>query len=265
MDENTSFDQTKRQTINPLMDEINKQIEPLLKVAMNEFGYSLPLTFRLYNQIRFYEEFGKLHLGVSVASRKTLADQFGVTELQIDRAFNNLTTKYKLGRWVEHNQPVFRNVKRTWVSTTRYEKGLNNYYVVVPELLHGSTSTTTLEYLASEVPPLSESKKKVRESKALSKDNGLKAGNDDINSLFDYWEEKTGIPISARVKQNRFACSNLLKKHGADNLKRLVDGVTIAQSEKYAPSISDFADLQQKLSALLVWGKKQTNRRTIEL
>jgi len=259
MDEITSLDKTKRQTINPLMDEINKQIEPLLKIAMDEFGYKLPLTFRVYNQIRFYEEYGKLHLGVSVASKKTLAEQFGVTENQIDRAFNNLTTKYKLGIWVEHSEPVFRNVKRTWVSKSRYEKGFNNYYAVVPELLHGSTSTTTLEYLGSEVRPLSESKKKVSESKTLLR-NGLKAdeyGKAVVNEMFDYWKKNTGLPITSRIKQNRFACNNLIKKHGADNLKRLVDGVAQAQADKYAPRISDYSSLQAKMNDLLLWGKKQ--------
>ena len=36
MDEATSFDTTKRQTINPLVDEINKGTEPLLKAAVTE-------------------------------------------------------------------------------------------------------------------------------------------------------------------------------------------------------------------------------------
>lgn len=171
MDENTSFDTARRQTINPLVDEINKQVEPLLKVAIKEFGYNLPLAFRLYNQIRFYEEYGKLKLGISVASKSTLAEQFGATEKQIDAAFNNLTNKYRLGLWVDHQEPIFRNVKRTWMSTARYEKGLNNYYAVtpdyyavIPELLHGNSKTITAEELRPEVRPLSESKKKVSET-----------------------------------------------------------------------------------------------------
>lgn len=88
-------------------------------------------------------------------------------------------------------------------------------------------------------------------------------GKPEINEMFDYWSTNTGIEISARIKPNRNACNNLLKKHGADTLKRLVDGVVIAQNEKYAPAISDFVDLQQKLNALLVWGKKHTNKTNL--
>lgn len=90
-------------------------------------------------------------------------------------------------------------------------------------------------------------------------------GKPEINELFDYWKANTGIEITSRVRPNRNACSNLIKKHGVDTVKRLVDGVVLAQAEKYAPSISDFVDLQQKLNALLVWGKKQSSKRGVKI
>lgn len=257
MDEITSLDQTKRQTINPLVDEINRRTEPILKDAAEEFGYTIPLAFRLYNQIRFYEEFGKLHLGVSVASKKTLSEQFGVTEQQIDDAFNNLTNKYKLGSWIDHDESVFRNVKRTWVSITRYKKGFSKYYGVIPNVLQCNTSSITAEYLGSEVPPLSESKKKVSESKNILRILDKSYGNSTINELFDYWKETTGLPITAKIKENRRACYNLLKKHTADGLKRLICGVAQAQNDQYAPRIADFCGLQAKTNELLLWGKKK--------
>lgn len=109
--------------INPL-EELNRQITmPILKKAVKEFDLKLPLTFKIYNQIRYYEEFGKLHLGVNVAGVETLAEQFGVTTKQILKAYDNLTNKYKLGQWVVSDKPIFRNVKRVWVSNERLEKG----------------------------------------------------------------------------------------------------------------------------------------------
>lgn len=258
MDEITSFDNTKRQTINPLIDRINQETEPLLKVALKEFGQPLSLTFRLYNQIRFYEEYGKLHLGVSVASKETLANQFDATVKQIEVAFNNLTNKYKLGKWVDHNEPIFRNVKRTWVSNTRYEKGFNNYYSVIPELLQRNSTTITAYELPTDKPPLSESKKKLSESKTLSKDKGLKPekyGRDDINELLEYWNKQVGYQITSKRQANRNAAKNLIAKYGLERTKKLIDGAGMAQNDKYAPRIADIAQLQQKTNELMAWGK----------
>jgi len=262
MDEDTSFDNTKRQTINPLIDEINKETEPLLKVALKEFGQPLSLTFRIYNQIRFYEEYGKLRLGVSVASKETLATQFGVTVKQVEVAFNNLTNRYKLGRWVVHDEPVFRNVKRTWVSNTRYEKGFDNYYSVIPKLLQRNSTTITAYELPTDKPPLSESKKKVSESKSLTKVKGETPktyGNSEINYMFDYWHKTIGYEITSKRQANRNACKNLIARHTVIGVTKLIEGVGQAQNDKYAPRIADFCDLQSKINQLLVWGKsKQT-------
>lgn len=272
MDEDTSFNKNKRQTINPLMDEINKETEPLLKSAMIEFGEPLSLAFRLYNQIRFYEEYGKLHLGVSVASKDTLAKQFGVTIKQIEGAFNNLTNIKKLGRWVHHDEPVFRNITRTWMSNVRFNRGKNNsneIRVILEnsngiraKLLSDKSKTLMGLELVTDTPPLSESKKKVSESKCLTKVKGetpVKFGNPDINELFEYWQEIIGYEITSRRQANRNACKNLVARHTLIGTKKLVEGVRQAQDDKYAPRIADFCDLQSKLNQLLVWGKsKQT-------
>jgi hypothetical protein len=112
----------KRQVVDPRVDIINKSTVPLLKVAMHEMGFEIPLEFALYNQIRFYEEFGKLNLGYNVASAETLADQFGVTKKQILKAYDNLTNKRGLGKWITSQQPICRNVRRTWVSNARLNR-----------------------------------------------------------------------------------------------------------------------------------------------
>lgn len=173
----------KRQTINPMIDDINRQTEPLLKKAMQEFGFEIPLTFRLYNQIRFYELSGKLKSGFCIASKETLADQFGVSVKQINEAFSNLTSKYKLGKWINHDESIFRNVKRTWVSNERLKLGFENSYSVRlndknsysvrPKLIQRMSKTHTAYELPPQERPLSESKKKVSESKYYNNNNKL--------------------------------------------------------------------------------------------
>lgn len=83
-------------------------------------------------------------------------------------------------------------------------------------------------------------------------------GNPELNEMFDYWQQTTGLAITARTVPNRHAASNLFKKYGAERLKRLIDGVAAAQSDQYAPRIADFTQLQNKVDELILWGKKKS-------
>jgi hypothetical protein len=85
-----------------------------------------------------------------------------------------------------------------------------------------------------------------------------KPGNADINEIFDYWLTTTGLEIVSKVKANRFAASNMLKKHGKEKLMQLVNGVALSRDDPYAPRIADFVQLQFKLNELLVWGRSKT-------
>lgn len=80
-------------------------------------------------------------------------------------------------------------------------------------------------------------------------------GKPEINKLMEDWEAIVGYPITSRIKQNRNAANNLLKKHGYENLQRIMAGVAIAHDEKYAPKIEDFEALQGKFNKLLAWGR----------
>jgi len=84
-------------------------------------------------------------------------------------------------------------------------------------------------------------------------------GKPEINELFDYWENIVGYKIQSKVKQNRFACSNLIKKYTFERTKKLIDGVALVQQDRYGPGINDFIDLQAKTNALIAWGKKKHN------
>lgn len=87
-----------------------------------------------------------------------------------------------------------------------------------------------------------------------------KTGSKDINDMFDYWQQTLGYSLTSKRQANRYACSNLIKKFGVADLKRLIDGVGQANSDRYAPKISDFCDLQSKLNQLLAWGKNHNQK-----
>lgn len=90
-------------------------------------------------------------------------------------------------------------------------------------------------------------------------------GKPEINELFDYWAMSCQFNIETRVANNRRAASNLLKKYGADGVKRLIDGVALTHSDTYAPTIGDFCELQQKLPSLIVWGRKKHGSMGVEV
>lgn len=79
----------------------------------------------------------------------------------------------------------------------------------------------------------------------------------EIDGLFAYWQEVTGLEIVSRRQANRNAASNLIKKHTADGVRRLVQGVALAHGDRYAPRIADFTQLQAKQNELILWGKQQ--------
>lgn len=81
---------------------------------------------------------------------------------------------------------------------------------------------------------------------------------EDIDRMFAYWAQSTGIRVQSRLQANRFACANLLKRYSEEELRRLVDGVAAAQQDRFAPRIPDFSALQANLGDLLTWGKQRS-------
>ena len=84
----------------------------------------------------------------------------------------------------------------------------------------------------------------------------------EINQMFEQWEMITGTPINGQQQANRRACSNLLKKYGSEKLIQLIQGVSKAQSEEFAPRIANFCQLQAKQDTLILWGRKQAQDQT---
>lgn len=157
--------------IDPRQQEIERTTSNLYVPALEELDYDLPLYVLLYNQIRYYEDYGKLKVGYSVAGKESLAEQFGVSVKQIENAYNTLTNIKHLGSWVVCDEKVFRNVKKIWVSNVRQARGtmedvakmLENSYEKRAELLCDKSNTLTPQ----ELPSLDDPCPKVIESKSL--------------------------------------------------------------------------------------------------
>lgn len=84
----------------------------------------------------------------------------------------------------------------------------------------------------------------------------------EINDMFAHWELTIGYKIEGRQKQNRYACSNLLKKHGREGVIKLINGVREAKQDQFAPRISDFSQLQSKYNDLISWGQTRMVKQT---
>lgn len=90
-------------------------------------------------------------------------------------------------------------------------------------------------------------------------------GKSEINDLFEYWKQCTGYAITSHIQNNRNACNNLIKKHTTQGVMRLVQGVSLAQKDKFAPRVSDFVSLQAKTNDLILWGKNNKNKGALVL
>lgn len=82
-------------------------------------------------------------------------------------------------------------------------------------------------------------------------------GRADLNELVELWETETSISIKSEKNQRR-QLYNLLKKHGAEKTKQIIQlvGKAIKSGDRYAPMITTPSDLTgrfEKLSKLELW------------
>lgn len=112
--------------------------------------------------------------------------------------------------------------------------------------------------MANDMANVTEGKKNIKNIKNIDTNVSMaiaKTPSADINEMFEQWKTINGYAIDGQQQKNRFACSNLLKKYGKDGLIQMIRGVSLAQQDKFAPRISDFASLQFKQNDLIAWGK----------
>lgn len=84
-------------------------------------------------------------------------------------------------------------------------------------------------------------------------------GDETINALFDFWLQEVTIPITSRVKANRRAAANLIRQHGVDEVRLMIQIAAQARFSEFAPSISGFVDLQAKWPQLKLWAEKRAH------
>lgn len=124
-----------------------------------------------------------------------------------------------------------------------------------------SPANETTNDPANDPANATEGKKKLKNRKNIDTNVSNKAvataktPSKDIDGMFEQWQATLGYAIDGQKQKNRYACSNLLKKYRRDGLTRLIEGVALAQQDKYAPRISDFVSLQAKQNDLIAWGK----------
>jgi hypothetical protein len=86
-------------------------------------------------------------------------------------------------------------------------------------------------------------------------------GNPDVNAMLDAWAEATGFDLKNQ-KMERYAMSGLIKSHGLDATKALVERVKRARrsDDRFAPQIAKPSQLRgkySKLEALTMWEERQ--------
>ena len=125
----------------------------------------------------------------------------------------------------------------------------------------GVTSTAVEEPLA---PASSPPEPTVDASRPATTDEApVTYGKADINEAFAHWEKRLGYPPSNKVKQNRYAASNLIKKHGLDTVTRVIDGLVLLKRERYVRKEAkpvNFIELQANWDAVMAAGHELKSR-----
>ena len=193
--------------------------------------------------IRFNGKQEYLKKGQFEISRSELSELLGMSPSTVRNAVERLKQDSRVDSKSDNHKTVY-----TICNWSKYQSTDDNNRT--------AKRTTTGQPLDNR--PLSQKNKEVKNNST----NVLlaKPGNEEINKMFDYWENRLGYPITSKTTLNRRAAYNLHRKY-KDDVYKLIDGVAMAQGEKFAPQISDFSELQSKLNNLLAWGKKRTDSR----
>lgn len=62
---------------------------------------------------------------------------------------------------------------------------------------------------------------------------------------------------------SRFACQRLLKAHGEDKLKQMIQAAHAIHDKSYAPKVTSFLDLEKKLYELSVYFKREKGKSSV--
>lgn len=262
--------------IDPRQQAIDKTTSNLYIPAMKELEWEPPLYVLLYNQIRYYEDYGKLKCAYSVASKEVLAEQFGVTVQQIEQAYNTLTNIKHLGNWQICDKRIFRNVKKVWVSNVRQARGtmeemaemLENSDKIRAKLLQNQSKTLTESELASlgdPCPKVIESNINIGSAYASSANadsaqatpsSSANADSDDIKKELQFpFDEDVDDVVSVKptVNKNKSAKAGVIYSKVCDSLgiKKLKSDCAVARIR----SLLDNGMTEKEIMDTVEWTK----------
>lgn len=170
--------------------------------------------------------------------------------------------RYHLAELVNVNPNTLKDAINRLKAQQMITSSSTSKYTVYHICNWGKYQHNDTTYDTNKTPAKHQQNTTIKRNKEIKKDiTNVISANPEIDSMFNYWYEKTGLEIYAKQKANRYACSNLIKKYGVDKLRRLIDGVALSQGDQYAPRIADFTQLQSKTNELLLWGKKNNNNK----
>lgn len=197
-----------------------------------------PIEKILYGEIAGFRE--------CYASNAWLAKRIGRSEKTASRLINNLI---KLG-FVENSG--FNGRFRTIRVASRRVSLPKNEESASPKMSNRIIKYNDDNKLSSDKSPVEKSE----------------YGNREVNALFTYWKEKTGIAPSSN-KMNRNSCHTLIRQRGVDGAKKVVDAIAhaINSNDRFAPRVSSFAELYGaygKLSKLDAWIIKNSPKTALK-
>lgn len=184
-------------------------------------------------------------------SKENMAARFGIDRRSVTRAVETLI---QLGLIERDDETRHLRVSEKWYSTVIYSDR--------DKMSHTGTEMQT------DRDKMSHDDRDKMSHKSNNIENTNKSitnvmgetptyGNPEINEAFELWEQVVGYKIEGRRQPNRNAANNLIKKYGIEGVKKLLQGVALANSDTYAPRISDFVSLQAKYNDLMAWGNKK--------
>lgn len=156
---------------------------------------------------------------------------------------------------IKKNEKVINNVKSVEYYVTKFNKPLNKVERGIKQSLPNNKEYNITNNIDTT-------------TKVVEKEPPKSYGNEDINYLFDSWEQACGFPITSKVKANRFACNRLIRSKGKDVIIQVLPIVSESHSDQFAPSVVNFMDLEQKWNNLGIWYRKKCamkNKHTIRV
>lgn len=215
--------------------------------------------------------------GVYEVSYKQAAFDTGIDKDMVERILKRFIADEKM--YYERGWLVLRNFIRHQRLNPSVRSGISKSIRLLPDWLQQrlifvetkenmhlkisgfEQSVDSLSQTGTNIIESNLTKPNLIQSNVSNTPNGVLAkagyGDKNINALFDYWEKTIGYPIKSRIKTNRNACATLLKSRSVEEMQRLIDGVALAHEDRYAPSVSDFTELQANMNRFLAWGHKR--------